>query len=282
MGGTLAENRTFDGLTARASSPASPTRPPLLFIHGYFATAWVFEKYLDYFARRGHTCLALNLRGRAGSRSGTDVGGVSMAEFAEDASRAARELDHPVIIGHSMGGLVAQMLAVRGEARATVLMSSAPPHGISVFTLELVRRQWRYLPAILRSRAVVAREEDFIPLVLNRIPQRDQHELFSRFVPDSGRAGRELLLGSIRIDEAKVRCPVLCVGGDDDHFIPLRTVQRTAAKYRSTLHIARGHGHLLMQEPGWESVAEAIATWIDANASSSQPRAARSQATSAS
>jgi len=191
-------------------------------------------------------------------------------------------MDHPVIIGHSMGGLVAQMLAERGEARATVLMSSAPPHGISVFTFELVRRQWRYLPAILRSRAVVAREEDFIPLVLNRIPRDDQRDLFSRFVPDSGRAGRELLLGTIRIDENKVRCPMLCVGGDDDHFIPLRTVRRIAAKYRSPLHVAPGHGHLLMQEPGWESVADAIAAWIDANANSTLAPSARSQTRSAS
>src|SRR5689334_4609846 len=138
-GSPLSETRTFDGLTARESSPASPQRPPLLFIHGYFATAWVFERFLDYFSRRGHACLAVNLRGRAGSRSGADIGNVSMAEFADDASRAARELKHPIVIGHSMGGLVAQMLAERGEARATVLMSSAPPHGISVFTLELVR-----------------------------------------------------------------------------------------------------------------------------------------------
>jgi pimeloyl-ACP methyl ester carboxylesterase len=91
-----------------------------------------------------------------------------------------------------------------------------------------------------------------------------------------------MLLGTIRIDEGKVRGPMLCVGGDDDHFIPLRTVQRTAAKYRSPLHVAPGHGHLLMQEPGWESVADAIATWIDANASSTHEQSARSQATSAS
>jgi pimeloyl-ACP methyl ester carboxylesterase len=272
----MPELRTIDGLTAQAASPLSPTRAPLLFIHGYFATAWVFDRYLEFFSARGHPCLALNLRGRAGSMPGTDIGRTSMLEFAADASRAARELDRPIVIGHSMGGLVAQMLAERGEVRALVLMSSAPPRGISVFTIELLRRQWRYLPAILRSRPVVAQEQDFTPLVLNRIPRDRQRELFARFVPDSGRAGREMLLGTIRVDETSVRCPVFTVGGDDDHFIPLRTLRRIAQKYRSPLHVAAGHGHLLIQEPGWESIAGITAKWIDANVDVNPMQGARS------
>ena len=274
----MIELRTIDGVTALVAD-GSPARPPLLFVHGYFATAWVFDRYLDFFARRGHRCLAVNLRGRAGSRPGVDIGGVSMAEFVEDALLAARTLDHPIVVGHSMGGLVAQKLAERGEVRAAVLMSPAPPHGITVFTLELVRRQIVYLPAILRSRPVVARERDFSPLVLNHIPLERRHEVFTQFVPDSGRAGRDMLLGNVRVDEKMLRCPTLTVAGDDDHFIPLRTVKRIAAKYGSPLHVAKGHGHLLMQEPNWESTAQVIADWIDASVDSASRHPTRSRAT---
>lgn len=264
----MPELRTIDGLTVLAAEPESPSQPPLLFVHGYFATARVFDHFIDYFSNRGHSCIAVNLRGRAGSKPGTDVGVVSIDEFIDDASRAALALQRPVVIGHSMGGLVAQKLAERGIARGLVLMSPAPPRGISVFTFELLRRQWRYLPAILRSRPVVARESDFTPLVLNHIPRDKQRDLFAQFVPDSGRAGREMLMGSIRVDERNVKCPVFTIASEDDHFIPLATVRRIAAKYGSPLHVAAGHGHLVMQEPGWEETAAAIAAWL-ANQSTS-------------
>jgi len=250
------------------AQPASPHKAPLLFVHGYFATAWVFSRYLDYFAKLGHPCTAVNLRGRAGSRDDIDVGRASMADFVDDASRVAREMDQPVVIGHSMGGLVAQKLAERGECRALVLMSPAPPHGISVFTFELLRRQWRYLPAILLSRAVVAHESDFCPLVLNRIPPDNQREVFSHFVPDSGRAAREMLMGSVHVDERKIRCPVLTIASEDDHFIPAPTVQRVAAKYGSPLHVVTAHGHLVMQEPEWEDTAHEIAKWVERQSTS--------------
>jgi non-heme chloroperoxidase len=258
----MPELRRIDGLTMLAAEPKSPSRAPLLFVHGYFATAWVFDQFVQYFSDRGHPCIAVNLRGRAGSKPGTDVGAASMEEFIDDASRAARALERPVVIGHSMGGLVAQKLAERGVARAMVLMSPAPPRGITVFTFELLRRQWRYLPAILRSRPVVARESDFTPLVLNHIPRDRQRDVFAQFVPDSGRAGREMLMGSIRVDERNVKCPVLTIASEDDHFIPLATVRRVARKYGSPLYVAEGHGHLLMQEPGWEETAAAIAAWL--------------------
>ena len=264
----MAELRTIDNLTMLVKEPASPNKPPLLFVHGYFATALVFDRYLEYFSNRGYPCVAVNLRGRAASRPGTDVGRVSMDDFVDDATRVASAFDRPIVVGHSMGGLVTQRLAERGAARAAVLMSPAPPRGISVFTLELLRRQLRYLPAIFRSRPVVAREQDFIPLVLNHIPREAQRDLFDRFVPDSGLAAREMLIGTVRVDEQKVRCPMFIVGSDDDHFIPLRTVRRVAAKYTAPLYVAAGHGHLVMQEPGWETTAAAIAGWLEAQSTS--------------
>jgi pimeloyl-ACP methyl ester carboxylesterase len=259
----MAELRAIDGLTMLAAEPASPSKPPLLFVHGYLATARVFDHFIEYFCQRGHACVAVNLRGRDGSLNGTDLGRASMDDFVDDAARAARTLGRPVVVGHSMGGLIAQKLAERGDARAAVLMSPAPPRGITVFTFELLRRQWRYLLDILRSRPVVARAEDFIPLVLNHIPREKQRDVFAQFVPDSGRAARDMLTGSVRVDERQVTCPVFTVASEDDHFIPLATVQRIAKKYGSPLYVAAGHGHLVMQEPGWEKIAGVLGLWID-------------------
>jgi pimeloyl-ACP methyl ester carboxylesterase len=248
------------------------TAPPILYIPGYFASAWVYESYLPFFAERGYAGFALNLRGREGSTlpSGTMLGRVTLNDYIDDARQVARWLVErigvPIIFGHSMGGLIAQKLGEEGLARALVLLSPAPPRGISLISGGLLRRQIRYLPAILRSRRVVPRFADMRALVLNHIPDAELQATFARFVPDSGRAGREMSFGSVKIDAGRVRekvRKVLVVTSDDDRFVPQRVAQRVAQRYRAPLYVARGHGHLMQREPGWREPAEFIAGWLD-------------------
>jgi pimeloyl-ACP methyl ester carboxylesterase len=263
----MSESITLGGLTLDASRPTTTSlkRPPILFIPGYFAGAWVFEHYLEFFASRGHPSYALNLRGRGGSPlpSGAKLGETSIGDFVADASEVARSLERPIVVGHSMGGLIAQKLAERDEVRAAVLIAPAPPRGISLLTPRMALKQLRYLPAVLRSREVSPRWKDFRDVVLSAVPASEQRGIFERVVPDSGRAGREMNFGRVRVDESKVSCPVFVVAADDDRFIPRRAVEQVAAKYRAPLYLARGHGHFLVAEPGWESVAAGIADWIE-------------------
>jgi pimeloyl-ACP methyl ester carboxylesterase len=259
-------------LASAQPRPGTQAKPPMLFIPGYFASAWVYESYLPFFADRGYAGFALNLRGREGSAlpSGTVLGRVSMNDFIDDARQAVRwlteRLSRPIVVGHSMGGLIAQKLGEEGLARALVLLSSAPPRGISVMSGRLLRRQLRYLPALLRSKRVVPRWSDMRELVLNRVPEDEQQAAFARFVSDSGRAGREMSLGAVKVDAERVRangCPVLVVTSDDDRFIPPRIAQRIAQRYRAPVYMARGHGHLMLQEPGWSEPASFIASWLE-------------------
>lgn len=264
---------TVGNLTVETSQPrpASAGRPPLLFIHGYLASAWVYESYLRFFAERGYAGFAVNLRGRAGSGlpAGANIGAVSLTDYVDDARQVATWLadrfEKPIVFGHSMGGLVAQKLGELGLARGLVLLSPAPPRGIGIMSWSLMRRQIRYLPALLRSKPVVPRFREARELVLNRVPAGNQQSVFSRFVPDSGRVGRELNFGSIPVDERRLRegnCPVLVVTGDDDRFIPSRIAERIAEKYKAPVFMTRGHGHLMLCEPGWEEAASFIADWI--------------------
>src|SRR5690242_20470860 len=204
---------TVGSLTLSSAQPhaSGTSKPPILFIPGYFAAAWVYECYLPFFAERGYAGFAINLRGRGGSAlpPGGTLGNVSLDDFIADARTAARwiteRIGRPIVVGHSMGGLIAQKLGEEGLARALVLLSPAPPRGISVITARLLRRQLRYLPALLRSRRIVPRFSDMRALVLNRVPPAEQETLFARFVPDSGRAGRDLSLGAVRVDAHRVR-----------------------------------------------------------------------------
>ena len=240
----------------------SPLGAPVLCLHGLFAGSWVYEQLLPLIAERGHPAAALSFRGHPPAPPIPSIGRTSIAAYCHDAAEAAKALDRPIVIGHSLGGLVALLLASRNLVRAAVLVSSAPPRGINVVSLPLLLRMPRYLPALLFSRAFLPRPRDLDALVLNRVPvaEREHHRV--RFVPDSGRAARQAALGTSDADLTATRTPLLVVSGDEDRFVPLGVARRIAQRYDAPLHVARGHGHFLFGERGWETHAAAILDWI--------------------
>jgi pimeloyl-ACP methyl ester carboxylesterase len=259
----MTETIRIDDLTVRYAGPDHATREPVLFVHGYFASATVFEQWLPFFAARGFPSYAVNLRGRAGSRPHADLGRASIADFVEDAAAVARHLGTPTVIGHSMGGLITQVLAAQGLVRAMVLLTPAPPRGITVLSPAVMIKQLKYLPAILRSRIVAPDHDDLREIVLNRIPPAQQDGVLSQLSPDSGRAARDMSIAGVPVDARRVRCPILVVVADEDRFIPKAIGARVAKRYDAPLRTMTGHAHMLIVEPGWEEIATTVASWIE-------------------
>lgn len=236
----------------------------VLCVPGLFAGSWVFERLLPLIAQRGHDAFAMSVRGHPPLPPMPDIGAQSISDFYLDASAAARTLDRPIVIGHSMGGLLALLLAANGLVRAAVLMSPAPSRGIPALSVGIVARMVRYLPALLLSRPYLPVDEHFDALTLNEIPPHQRATQRARFTADSGRASRDIALGVHAVAPEQVRVPMLVVGAENDRFIPLGTSRRMAAKYGAKLHVAKGHGHFLLAEPGWQDEAAVILDWIDA------------------
>ena len=261
----MIETARFGDLTAAVARPTAgaPPRPPLLLVHGLAGGAWYWARYQQFFAERGYASYAVALRGRGASRPVAELGRVSMADYVQDALDVAGALgEPPVVVGHSMGGLVAQKVAEAGAARAAVLICSAPPRGIPLFTAALVRRQLKHVPAMLASRPIVGARADHDALTFNRVPEAERAALFDQLVPESGRVARELSLSAVRVDAARVRCPVLSVSAADDRFVPPGVGRRIARKYGGAYRVFAGHGHFMIWEPGWERPAAEIEQWM--------------------
>lgn len=252
-----------DDLIVDCALPQHTTRRPVLFVHGYFATSSVFTEWLPFFAARGVSAYAINLRGRSGSRTNIDLGRATIGDFVSDAAAVARHLGKPVVVGHSMGGLIAQRLAEQGDVHAAVLISPAPPKGITVLSPRLAIKQLKYLPAIVGSKTVDPAREDLREIVLNRVPAKLQDAILDRLVPDSGRAGKEMSLTGVPVDETRVHCPMLVVGAREDRFIPVKIAERVAKRYGAPIRVLEGHGHMSIVEPGWEALADSIEKWIE-------------------
>ena len=262
----MIERLEFERLVVLHARPERVARPAVLFLHGYFADAAVWNEWLPFFASRGFPAYALNIRGRGGSEPVENLGRASIADYLDDARLVVRRItaEHgaPAAVGHSMGGLLVQLLAAEQLLRAAVLIAPAPPRGITVLSPRVAFKQLKYLPAILGSRLVKPGEGDLRELVLNRLAPAEQDALIASLVPDSGRAGRDMSITGVSVDARRVTCPVLVVTGDEDRFIPHRISERVARRYGAPVRLFQGHGHMLIIERGWQAVAQAIADWL--------------------
>jgi pimeloyl-ACP methyl ester carboxylesterase len=256
--------RTIDSIRLDMIDVENPVGAPVLCLHGMFAGSWVFENLLPLIAQRGYPAAALSFRGHPRNPPLDSIGSASVTDYAEDATAAARALDRPIVIGHSMGGLVAMLLAGRNLARAVILVSPAPPRGITVLSPQLLLRMWRYLPAMLFSRPFLPTDADLDALVLNCVPAHRRDAIRARFVADSGRAARQMAIGIFKVPPRAVRAPMLVVGAERDEFIPFRVAQRVALTFDAPLILARRHGHFLFAEDNWQDTATEILDWIDA------------------
>jgi pimeloyl-ACP methyl ester carboxylesterase len=255
----------------RPESASSPPKPPVLLIHGIFSGAWQWEGFQGLLARHGFESHAVNLRGRAGSRPVGDIGRVRVRDYVDDALEVARRLGNPIVIGHSMGGLIAQKVAETGIARALVLISSAPPRWIPALNRILLSRLVKYLKELLLFRPLLPTRPDADVLIFNRTPRAHADAEYRLLVPDSGRAGFELAFGVESVHAPRITAPVRVVGGRDDHFVAPRVARALAAKYGASLELYDGFAHHIITEPGWDGPASEIVEWLDARLGASTP-----------
>jgi non-heme chloroperoxidase len=251
-------------LTVAVQRPtAASGKPPVLLIHGMFGGAWLWEDYQSLLARRGYETHAVNLRGHHGSRPVPDIGKVAVRDYVADALEVARSLDKPIVIGHSMGGLIAQKVAEAGACRAVVLLAAAPPRWIPVVSGLLLRKQLKYMRSLLLFHPLLPSRKDADALMFNRTPVADRDRFYPRLVQESGRAGFDLSFGVVAVHESRVSAPVLVVTGLDDQFVVPRVARALSRKYNATLLEYRSFAHHIMSEPGWEGPCTEIIEWMD-------------------
>ena len=224
--------------------------------------SWYLRNWLYGAAQAGWDAWAINLRAHHGSRPVREAGRVSILDYVEDVHDCLRTFREAVLVGHSMGGLVAQKVAEGGRARAAVFVTSAAPKGVRILTWPVLSRMPRYASAIALSQPFSINAEDSAALLGNRLTPELQAWAYPQLVPESGRAALEMALGRIAVDPAAIRCPTLVVGADDDRITPASAQRKIAARYGSEYMEAKGHAHLLMLEPGWEQPFADVLAWL--------------------
>jgi pimeloyl-ACP methyl ester carboxylesterase len=245
-------------------------KPPILFVHGAWHGAWCWdEHFLDYFAEKGYRSVALSLRGHGNSTAPKSMRFCSIADFVDDIDTVAKSLpEPPVVIGHSLGGFVAQKYLESHDAPAAVLLASAPVSGITKFLLRRFKRHpWHTAVALARTRSLRG---------VGGTPELARETFFSELAPEADVQRYTALLGEeyalkIAIDMLwlnlprpdLVTTPLLILGAEDDVCFTHQEVRSTATAYKTDAEFFPNMSHDMMLDPGWTIVAERIFDWLE-------------------
>jgi len=250
---------------------------PVVLLHGTNAGPWTMAGFKSFFEENGFVCHSPAYRHHEGPPTEAQhkaLVDLSIADYVDDIDRFVRTLDvKPILIGHSLGGVVAQHLAARGLARAVVLINGSVING-TMPTTAMERRLGKAFMATgpFWEETLLPDFETMSEFGLNRLPAPEQRAVFQRLGPEAGRVLFELFFWmfdeneTTRIDIGAVDCPLLFLSGREDKAIPPSTAKTIAERYgdRATFVPLNGHGHYMQMEPGWETIARRALEWARA------------------
>jgi pimeloyl-ACP methyl ester carboxylesterase len=239
----------------------------LLFVHGAWHAAWCWDEYfLDFFADKGFRAVAVSLRGHGASTLSKSLNSCSVADYVDDVRTTVDMLgSEPVLIGHSLGGLVVQKyLDENNRVPAAVLLASYPPQRIRRAAIALravIRHPWLTIrantigtTADLVNTPGLARESLFCA----DTPVSIVESCAARMQPVSKRAIGVL----VRVRPSRITTPLLVLVGENDIALTNADMRATASAYGAQGASFQNMGHNMMLEPGWQAVAERIHTWL--------------------
>ncbi len=238
-------------------TPDRPTvRPPLLFVHGLGHGAWCWEHWADAAVEAGYPAHAVSLRGHAGSAGRLRTS--TIGDYVSDVLRTAATLpEPPVLVGHSMGGLVVQLALARRPFRAGVLVAPVPAHPALGSLLSVARQ---HPTDALRIVALMS-----LPLrpsyLFSGLDEAAARRHCDRTGPESPLAQYQLLLHRPPGRPAG-GTPVLVLGTPEDRLVPIGDVRRTARRYGAPLEEFPGMGHDLMLDEGWQRPFGVMDRWL--------------------
>jgi pimeloyl-ACP methyl ester carboxylesterase len=241
-------------------------------IHGAFCGPWSLQGLGEKFREAGHAVTSPCLRFHDGGKPPAALGTTSLLDYVADLEEDIAALKTPpILVGHSMGGLLAQMLAARIKTRALVLLAPSAPWGVAPTTLfEISAAQALHLNPGYWTKVLEPSRDVALAHSLDKLPRSMRDEVFQHFVPESGRATFEILNWGLdmtrasEVDTDAVDCPMLFLTGSDDRINPPTTVARVAALYgdQASHTVFDGMGHWLVGEPGWEKLATRALGWL--------------------
>ena len=279
-------------MTAENNTPDPGAPDTIVLIHGLWVTPRSWEHWIERYEGRGYRVLApaypgLEVEVEALNEDPSPIEALTVPAVVEHYEGIVGALERPpIIMGHSFGGVLTQILLDHGYGAAGVAIDSVPAEGIKVVPVSQIRASFPVLrnPAN-RHRAVPFTPEQFHFAFANTLRREDSDKVYERYhIPAPGSFVWAAVLdnftpgmqeGYVNYDNDE-RVPLLLIAGGEDHVLPASLTESTFKHYRNSsavtdYHEFPGRSHYTIGEDGWEEVADYALEWAEEKAT--QPAA---------
>jgi len=258
------------------------TKPnTIVLIHGLWMTPLSWENWVKRYTDAGYNVLAPGWPGLDGDieeiRKNPDaLAGLSVEQIVGHYEEIIKKLDQPpIIMGHSFGGLFAQILIDRGLGAAGVAIASAPVKGILLLPFSTLRVSFPALSNPFNTnKAAALTPEQFHYAFGNLLSEEESKKVYDRYaVPGPDHVLFQAGLANFNPHAATAvdfhndhRAPLLLIGGGKDHISPASIIRINHNLYKKSTAVTDykeypEHSHYVLGEQGWEEVADYALDW---------------------
>lgn len=256
---------------------ANRSAQSIVFITGAFIGNNCWDEWKSYFESEGYKCVAPAWPHREASpeelrnKPLNDL--IASNTLTEVTNHFASIIDtfpeKPILIGHSLGGLIVQLMLQRELGFAGVAIHSFPPMGVNRFWLSFLKAIWEAMVLFSSSKKVYLMPfNKWRFTIANGMDYEQQKELYYQYaIPESKKVIREAFNCKAKIDFDKPHAPLLITSGSNDKLIPASLSYNNYNKYKNGNSVTeyiefKSHTHLVFGALTWKKEADAVLHWL--------------------
>jgi len=250
----------------------------IVFITGAFVTNNCWDEWRTFFESKGYKTLApawpyknASAETLRNSRSGELIASnrlESLTTYFESIVKALPE--EPILIGHSIGGLIVQILVNRGWATAGIAIHSLAPLGVITFKFSFLKAGWGPLGFFTDTKkSFLMSFKQWQYAFTNGMTCEEQTAAYYNFLtPESKQLVRDGISKAAKVDFKQPHVPLLFLSGSTDNFIPASLNLDNYKKYSDKKSVTdykefKGRNHFVLGQPTWKEDADYILKWIE-------------------
>lgn len=251
----------------------------IVFITGAFVTHRGWGEWQKYFEAQGYKTMAPSWPEKDGSAqqrrtlqpNDTALADLTLEKVIDSYAAIIKQLpEKPILIGHSLGGLMTQILLNRGLAAAAIVVHSVPPLGVIPYEFSFLKAGWKSLGFFTSlKKTYLMSFKDWQYAFVNGMSLEDQKAAYeANTIPESKRVARGGLSLAAKVDFKKQHEPLLFIAGSTDNIIPASLNARNFKRYAKNGSVTEykefeGNNHFVVGLPNWKNTAEYILNWIN-------------------
>lgn len=250
----------------------------VIFITGAFVSNEGWDEWRIYFENKGYQTLAPAWPAKDAPAAelrkkhpyNKDLTELTLKRLIDHYITIIKKLpEKPIVIGHSLGGLITQIIVNRDLAAAGIAIHPVPPLGVFPYEFSFLKAGWKSLGLFTSlKKTYLMSFKDWQYAFVNEMAIEEQQEAYEKnTIPESKRVARGGLSGAAKVDFEKMHVPLLITSGSIDNIIPPHLNLRNFNKYKKNGSVLdykefSGRNHFVVGQPTWKEDADYILNWI--------------------